>query len=155
MYIYMHSGIFLSHQKEWNNAICSNMGGPWDFNPKQIVRKRKINTICEIWNVQTNLSMKQKQTHRQRGQVCGCQRGWGENRGGKDWAPGITIGKLLFIGWMNNEVLLCSTRNYIQYSVANCNREEYVEGIYMYNWITLLYRRNWHTTVSQLYLSRI
>ena len=28
--VYIHNGIFLSHKKEWNNAICSNMDGPRD-----------------------------------------------------------------------------------------------------------------------------
>ena len=27
---YIHNGILLSHKKEWNNAICSNMDGPRD-----------------------------------------------------------------------------------------------------------------------------
>ena len=26
----IYSGILLSHKKEWNNAICSNMDGPRD-----------------------------------------------------------------------------------------------------------------------------
>ena len=26
-----HTGILLSHEKEWNNAICSNMDGPRDY----------------------------------------------------------------------------------------------------------------------------
>ena len=32
--IYIHNGILLSHKKEWNNAICSNMGGPRDYHIK-------------------------------------------------------------------------------------------------------------------------
>ena len=28
--VYMYNGILLSHEKEWNNAICSNMDGPGD-----------------------------------------------------------------------------------------------------------------------------
>ena len=28
---YLSNGILLSHKKEWNNAICSNMGGPGDY----------------------------------------------------------------------------------------------------------------------------
>ena len=26
----IHDGILVSHRKEWNNAICSNMDGPRD-----------------------------------------------------------------------------------------------------------------------------
>ena len=48
--------------------------------------------------------------------------------------------KLLYIAWMNNKVLLCSTGNYIQYMVINHNEKEYEKQcvyiyiyIYMYN----------------------
>ena len=41
------------------------------------------------------ISMKQKQTHRCREQMCGCQ-GAGE-RGGMDWEFGISRYKLLYI----------------------------------------------------------
>ena len=32
--IHIHGGILLSHWKEWNNAICSNMDGPRDYHTK-------------------------------------------------------------------------------------------------------------------------
>ena len=38
-------------------------------------------------------------------------------RGGKDWGFGISRCKLVYIGWINNKVLLYSTGNYIQYPV--------------------------------------
>ena len=50
-----------------------------------------------------NLSRKQKQTHGCREQVCGCQGGGGEE--GMDWESGISRCKLVYIGWINNEVL--------------------------------------------------
>ena len=28
IHIYTHNGILLSYKKEWNNAVCSDMGGP-------------------------------------------------------------------------------------------------------------------------------
>ena len=56
---------------------------------------------------QINLSTKQKQTHRHREQTCGCQGGGGG--GGKEWEFGISRCKLLYIGWINNKVLLYST----------------------------------------------
>ena len=52
---------------------------------------------------QMNLSTKQKQTHRQREQTRGCQEGRG---GGMDWEFGISRGKLLYIGYRDNKVLL-------------------------------------------------
>ena len=30
-----HNGKLLSHKKEGNNAICSNMAGPWDYHTKR------------------------------------------------------------------------------------------------------------------------
>ena len=55
--------------------------------------------------------------------------------GGKEWEFGTSRGKLLHTGWINNKVLLCSTRNYIQYPVTNHNGKEYEEEytyIYIY-----------------------
>ena len=45
--------------------------------------------------------------------------------------------KLLYRGWINIKVLLCSTGNYIQYPVINHNGKEYEkECIYIYICIT-------------------
>ena len=30
--VYTHDGLLLSHKKERNNAICSNMDGPREYN---------------------------------------------------------------------------------------------------------------------------
>ena len=46
-------------------------------------------------------------------------------RGGKDWEFGISRCKLIYTEWIINKVLLCSTGNYIQYPVINCNGKEY------------------------------
>ena len=51
-------------------------------------------------------------------------------KGGKGWEFGISKCKLLYIGWINKKVSLCSTGNYIQYPVMNHNRKEY-EKIYV------------------------
>ena len=72
---------------------------------------------------QMNLSTKQKQTHRHREQTCGYQ--------GKDWEFGISRCKLLYIGWINNKVLLYSTGNYIEYPVINRNGKEYKKRMYV------------------------
>ena len=52
-------------------------------------------------------------------------KGCGGVRLGKDWECGISRCKLLYIGWINNKVLLYSTGNYIQYPVINHDRKEY------------------------------
>ena len=38
-----------------------------------------------------------------------------------DWEFGISKCKLIYIGWINNKVLLYNTGNYIQYPVINHN----------------------------------
>ena len=59
-------------------------------------------------------------------QACGCQGG-----GRMDWKFGISRWKLLYIEWINNKVLLFTTRNYVQYPVKNHKRKKY-EKLYIY-----------------------
>ena len=68
--------------------------------------------------------------------------------GGKDWEFGISRCKLVYIGWINNKVLLYSTGNYIQYPVINHNGKEY-EKEYIYICITesLCYTAEINTTL--------
>ena len=89
---------------------------------------------------QMNLSMKEKQTHIHRKQICGCQ-GGGEVEG---WIEILGLADAnLYIEWKNNKVLQYSTGNYIQYPVINHNGKEYEkECVYMYKWISLLCSRN-------------
>ena len=61
--------------------------------------------------VQMNLSTEQKQTPRHREQTCGCQGGRGGS--GMDGEFGVSRCKVLHLEWISNEVLLCSTGNYI------------------------------------------
>ena len=76
-----HTGILLSHKKEWNHAICSNMDGPRDDHPKW--RQRITNTISHHSYVEskkikrTNELIYQTETHRNRKQTYGYQRGKG------------------------------------------------------------------------------
>ena len=83
--VHICNGILLSHKKEWNNAICSNMDGPRDYHITK-VGPTKINIIWYHLYVesqkmiQMNLFIKQNQTHRPRKQAYGRQRGnvWAE-----------------------------------------------------------------------------
>ena len=71
-----------------------------------------------------NLSIKQKQTHRYREEICDCQGRKG--RGGRmAWEFGISRCKLLHIERGNNRVLLCSIGTYIQYPVLTHNGKVY------------------------------
>ena len=76
-----------------------------------------------------NLSTKQKQTHRQGEQNCSCQEG-GRNGGGMNLGFGVSRCKLLYLDQISNEVLLCSTGNYIQYHVVKHNGKN-IEKVYI------------------------
>ena len=108
------SGILLSHKKEPNHAICSNMGAARDSHTKRSKSERERNTTwyhlyveSNLYMTQMNLSTKQKQTHRQREQICDCQ-GGGEGSG-MDWKFGVGRCKLLHLEWISSEVLLYIT----------------------------------------------
>ena len=48
-----------------------------------------------------------------------------------EWDFGISICELLYIGWINNNILLYSTGNYIQYPVINHSGENMRMNVYM------------------------
>ena len=51
---YICNGILLSHKKEWNNAICSNMDGPRDYHTKRSKSERERQMpydITYMWNL--------------------------------------------------------------------------------------------------------
>ena len=52
---YVHNGISLSHKKEENIAMCSNMDGPRDYHTKwsKSGRERQI-YIAYMWNLKKN-----------------------------------------------------------------------------------------------------
>ena len=62
--------------------------------------------------------------------------------GRKDWEFGISRCKLLYVGWINNKVLLFSTGNHIQYPVISHNGKEYEKNVNICVIVTLLYNRN-------------
>ena len=52
--VQIYNGILLSHKKEQNNAICSNMDGPRDYHTKwsKSERERQIPYgITYMWNL--------------------------------------------------------------------------------------------------------
>ena len=139
--VYIYNGMLLSHKKEWNNAICSNMDGPRDYHSKQRKSDRERQTpydITYMWSLKyewtSNMNFKyewHKWTYlRNRNRLTDVENrlvvAKGEGvEGGMEWEVGISRCKLLYIGWINNKVLLYSTGNYIQYSVINHNGKEY------------------------------
>ena len=78
--VHIYNEMLLSHKKEWNNAICTNMVGPRGYQTKwsQSDRERQIlYDVTYMWNLKNNTNeyTKQKQTHRLRKQTYGYQRG--------------------------------------------------------------------------------
>ena len=50
----LYNGILLSHQKEWNNAICSHMDGPREYHTKwskQDTQSKISYDIAYMWNL--------------------------------------------------------------------------------------------------------
>ena len=51
--VHIYCGILLSHKKERNNAICSNMDGPRDCHTEWSKSERDISyDIAYMWNLQ-------------------------------------------------------------------------------------------------------
>lgn len=76
-----------------------------------------LSFTCGISNItQMNLPAEQKQTKTQRTDLW-LRRGREGERGERDWEFGISRCKLLYIEWINNNVLLYSTGNHIQYCI--------------------------------------
>ena len=73
-----------------------------------------LNDITYMWNLKygTNEPIYKTETDRHGEQTCGCH-GGGELGEGWSWESGINRCKLLYIKWINNKVLLYSTRNYL------------------------------------------
>ena len=46
--VQIYNGILLSHKKEWNNAICSNMGGPRHYHTKWSKSKTERQILYNI-----------------------------------------------------------------------------------------------------------
>ena len=51
--VVLFNGVLLSHKKEWNNAICSNMDGPIDYCTKwsKLDKYYMILIVCGIWKM--------------------------------------------------------------------------------------------------------
>ena len=75
---------------------------------------------------QTNLTTKQKQTHRHREEACGCHGGGEWGREGLEVWDEQTKPDMDKQEWINNKALLDSTGNYIQYPVINHHGKEYL-----------------------------
>ena len=55
--VYIYNGILLSHKKEWNNAICSNMDAPKYYHTKWSKSDREREILYDItymWNLKNS-----------------------------------------------------------------------------------------------------
>ena len=53
--VHIRNGISLSHKKEWNNAICSNMDGSRDCHTEWSQTEKEISyDITYMWNLKRN-----------------------------------------------------------------------------------------------------
>ena len=147
IHIFRRCGTLLSHKKEWNNAICSNMDGPRDYHTKWNKSERKTNIIqYYLW---WNLKDKTNEPIYNRNRLTNIENrllfASGEvNGGGMDREFEISRYEVFYTQWIN-KVLLYSTENHIQYPQISHSEKEYKKeciNIYMYNWITLPYSRH-------------
>ena len=95
-------------------------------------RERHISyDITFMWNLKENDTNELTETDSQTSKTdLWLPRGRGEWER-MDWELGISRCKLLYIGWINNKVLLYDTGYYIQYPVINHNGKEYEKKIYI------------------------
>ena len=78
-------------------------------------------------------------------------KGRGEAGGGKHWELWFSRCKLVYKGWINSKILLCSAGNYIQDPVIKYNGKECLS---VYNQVTLLCNRDWYNIVNQPYSNK-
>ena len=130
--VYIYHGILLSHKKEWNNVISSDMDGRRNYHTKwsQSGRERQIPydiTLMRNLKHDANELIFETETD---WQTQNTDLRSPRRRGHKrlDWESGMNRCKLLYIKEMNNKVLLYSTENYIQYPI-NRYRKEYIYGV--------------------------
>ena len=106
----------LSHKKEQNNVICSNMDGTRDSQPELSKSERErhiVYNITYIWNLiyGTKESFHRKDNPELGEYSFGCQ---GGGRGSVvDWELVVNRCNLLPLELISNEILLCSTGNYV------------------------------------------
>ena len=111
-----------------------------------------ISLVCDIWNTAyMNLSTKQKKAQRHREQTCGCQGGESE-LDGEFGLVNTNYYKLLEL--MSNEVLLyIQHRELYPISWDGTWRKIVWEKEYVCMCMTMLFSKNWHNIVNQLYFN--
>ena len=154
--VYIHNGILLSHKKEQNNAICSNMDGPRDSHTKWSKSKRERQIPYDItysWNLiyGTNEPFhRKKKMHRLGEETCSCQGGWE----GVGWTGNLGLIDANYCLWNELAMRSCcivqgTISSHLWWNLMEDNMRK-IMYVYMYDWVTLLCSRNWQNIVNQL-----
>ena len=88
--VHICNGILLSHKKEQNNAICSNMDATRDYHTKlsKSERERQIYDITYMWNLKYGTNEHIYKTETDSYTYCGCQ---GRGGDGEGWTGSLGL----------------------------------------------------------------
>ena len=67
VYTNTHNGKLFNGKREWNNAICTNMHGPWDYHISWSMSERVRQTSNDIdfmWNLKPYYKLTYLKKHR-------------------------------------------------------------------------------------------
>ena len=105
----IYNGILLSHKKEWNNAICSNMDTTRDYHTKwsqKDVSRISLYVEYKIWLKWTYQQERNRLTDIEKRLVVAKGEGVGE---GMEWEVGVSRCKQLLLLSHFSRVRLCAT----------------------------------------------
>ena len=125
--MYVHSGILLSHRKEWNSAICSNRDGPRDYHAQwsKPDRERRISyDIVYIGVLKKTYNWTCLQNRNRPADLKSTFMVTRRERKGINLEVGINIYIPLYIKYIANKDLLYSTENSKKYFVITCKWKE-------------------------------
>ena len=130
---HIYNSIALSHKREHNNAICSNMEATRDYHTKWSQSKGETNTIWHHLYVplkyDRNKPIHETETRKQTRLVVAKVEGVGR---GMKWEAGVSRCKLLDIEWRNSRSYCLAQRTIIQYPMINHNGKEYtIKNVYI------------------------
>ena len=129
MWLHIYNGIRVSHKNETTPMERLKAHGETERSKSE----RERQTPYDITYKFTNELIYKIETDSQIERTDWLPRGSGGG-GGMQWEFGISRYKLVYVGWIHNQVLLYSTGSCIQYLVINHNGKEYEnECIHAYN----------------------
>ena len=118
--LHIFNKTLLSHKKEWNHTICSNMDGSTNFNLSTSEREKTSITwyplymASQIWHEETYLQYGSRLTDTEgRLEAATRRRGLVTRR---TESLGFSRCKVIYTGRGDKKILLYSTEKYMQYS---------------------------------------